>query len=85
MVAVVDRDILGKIFKEGNRQLDLTAAFYQGTAQAADEVKRSIRGADVIHVIGNASVALARRERWIEGGRVLTVQRIPHAQALAPS
>jgi len=82
IVTVVDRGILGKRFEEGNRRLDLAAAFYRGTEQREEEVRRQAQNADVIHLVGKVSVALGQKESWIRKGNVLTVQRIPHAQVL---
>ena len=40
LVIVTDKDILGKVFEEKKRQLDLTKKFYQGDLKSKEETKK---------------------------------------------
>ena len=50
LLIVTDKEILGKKFEEGKKQLDLTSDFYKGEEKSKEEVKKMIT--DGIHPSG---------------------------------
>ena len=82
LVAVCDSGLLGKKFEQGNLQLDLTSDFYKGEEKSSEEVKEIIKGAYIVNVVGQESVAFFISLGIIEKGHVLEVGGIPHAQAV---
>jgi len=82
LVAVCDSELLGKKFEQGNLQLDLTSDFYKGEEKNGDEVKEIIRGAYIVNVVGQESVAFFISIGIINKKHVLKIGGVPHAQAV---
>jgi hypothetical protein len=80
VVTIVDSNLIGKIFTEGKRQLDVTSTFYKGGEHTPAETIALCRGAYIIHFIGIESVTFGKQQRWIE--HTMTVANIPHAEVL---
>lgn len=81
LVAVCDKEIAGKRFTEGHRQLDLSSAFYTGTEVSKEEAARLFSKATHINLAGKEAVALGVEMEYIDPARVLTVCRIPYAES----
>lgn len=80
LVIVCDSDLIGKKFEEGDKQLDLTVAFYEGKEMEPQMVADLMRNAEHIHLVGAESVALAQEEGLVEDEHILYVDSIPHAE-----
>ncbi|MFH1590360.1 MAG: DUF424 family protein [archaeon] len=82
VLAVCDTDILGKIFEEGNRVLDLTSPFYTGNQASTEELKGLMASAHILNLVGEGSIKVASDMGLIEDDNVIRVDGIPHAQAI---
>lgn len=82
IVAICDREILGKKFEENDLQLDLTGTFYKGKEMNSEGIKRYINEAYIINAVGEESVSFCIREKMITRQDVMRITRIPHAQVL---
>ena len=82
LLVVTDKDILGKVFSEGKKQLDLSKNFYQGEEQNKEEVKALVAVAQHLHLTGKSVVALGVEMDLIDPGRILWVQGVPHAEVV---
>lgn len=82
IIAVCDKDLLGKKFEDNNKQIDLTGDFYKGDIMDAIEVGDLIRNSDGINLVGEKAVALGLEEGVIDEKNILRVKGIPYAQAL---
>lgn len=82
LLIVTDREILGKKFEEGKRQLNLSTVFYQGKEMSSAEVKKLFPQAQHLHLTGKQAVALALEEDLIVSKNILWVQGIPHAEVV---
>jgi hypothetical protein len=80
LLVITDSDILGKIFEEGNKQLDLTAEFYSGVEKSREEVVEILDKAQDIHATGTHSVGLLVELDMIDSKNILYVDNTPHAQ-----
>ena len=85
LLVIIDSDILGKKFKEGRVQLDLTKDFYKGEHKTDAEVKVMMRKAHYLHLTGKAAVALGIELDLVESKKILYVQKVPHAQVVVGS
>jgi len=85
ILAVCDKDILGKKFVDNDLQLDLSSNFYKGKEMSEDEIKNLFRAAYIINIAGKKSVALALKEGLINENKILFIKNIPHAQILMES
>jgi len=82
IVAVCDDFLLGKVFEENGKQLDLSGDFYKGEHRDNTETGDLIRNADIVNLVGEESIKIGLEEGIIEESQVIHIQGIPHAQAI---
>jgi len=82
VVAVCDKDLLGNVFEEGKKQLDLSGDFYRGDELDYQEAGDLVRNADIINLVGKESVDIGLDEAVIEPENIITIDGIPSAQAI---
>lgn len=63
---VVDKELLGKKFEEGNKVLDLTRDYYKGDLMDREEVVKLFKKSFCINFIGNGSVELGEENNMIK-------------------
>lgn len=82
LIAVTDKDLIGKYFQEGKKQLDLRSPFYVGKEMTKEETKNILTSARDIMFTGKAAVALGIELDLIDPQIILYVQNVPHAQVV---
>jgi uncharacterized protein len=82
ILAVCDRDILGKKFEDAKRVLDLSSAFFNGEERPKAEVILLMKKAYTLNIAGEESVELAIECGLIDKTHVVHIKNIPHAQAV---
>jgi len=82
IIAVCDKDLIGKLLEENGKQLDLRGEFYKGEEFEKEEIGDLIRNADGVNLVGKEAVELGLQEGVIEQENIITIQEIPHAQAI---
>jgi len=82
VVAVCDKDLLGKVIEEDGKQLDLSGEFYKGEEKNAREVGDIIRNADGVNLVGEEAIKIGLEEDVIEEENVFKIKNIPHAQSV---
>jgi len=82
LLAVCDSELLGKVFEEGERQLDLGSDFFNGEEIDENAVLELMNLAYMINIVGKKSVDLAIQNDFVSKEQVLTVQDIPSAQVV---
>jgi hypothetical protein len=80
VVSICDRDIYGKIFSEGNKQLDLTGKFFEGEEideeKLREEIIKGVREDATFNIVGKNSIkvlkelGIAKEEDILEVGGV---------------
>lgn len=85
LIAITDKEILGRKFEEAKKQLDLTKEFYKGEEKDIDDVKKLFHRARHLHLTGKNVVSLAKKEGLIDEDKVLIVKNIPHAEVFVES
>jgi uncharacterized protein len=80
MVAVCDEELLGKKFKEGEFQIDLTGSFYRGEKTDEKELDEMVKNAYLADFVGKKSVEYAQRKGLATDEGVMKIDGIPHAQ-----
>ena len=79
ILALCDKDLLGKKFEQGKLQLDLTSDFYQGEEKSEEEIKELVKEVYIINLVGKESLQLIE-DLNLSPEKVITIQNIPHAQ-----
>ncbi|MFH1802705.1 MAG: DUF424 family protein [archaeon] len=86
VVALADSDLLGKVFEEGKRQLDVRENFYKGDLveeeRAIDMLKSLAVDDATFNIVGKDSVSAALKAEIITKEMVANVQDVPFALVL---
>ncbi len=86
VVAVCDKEILGKKFEEGKFQLDIKESFYKGKEVDEEEaiqlMKNMSREDATFNIVGKNSVCIALKAGVIEEEGVGEIQGVPFALVL---
>ncbi len=81
ILALCDKELLGKKFEQGDRQLDLTTDFYQGEEKTEAEIKELIKNVYIINLVGEESLNLIKKLN-LNPENIIRIQNIPHAEIL---
>ena len=82
ILVVTDKEIVGKLFEEGNKQLDLTKNFYSGKERNEEAIKAIIPETYILHLTGEKAVALGIELGYVDKEKVVWISGIPHAEVL---
>ncbi len=86
VVALCDSNLIGKRFEEGIRQLDVRESFYNGEEMDESKILELIQfqaGEDsTFNLVGEESIAIAKKAGLISDEGVKKVQGIPFALVL---
>jgi len=84
VVAICDFDLIGKIFNEREKQLDLTGNFFNGEDKTEEEVREIIedmkREDACFYIVGKESCRIAREMGIAD--KFIEIQNIPVAMML---
>ncbi len=80
IVAVCDKDILGRKFREGELVLKLDEGFYKGDEAGEEEVKGALAIATIANIAGEKSIACAVECGCIDPSAIIRIEGVPHAQ-----
>lgn len=82
IVAVCDKNIIGKKFREGKLVLKLDSSFYKGDDANEIEVKDALSSATIANIAGEKAIACAVECGCIDPDAVIFIEGIPHAQMI---
>ena len=82
IIVITDSELIGKKFEDGKKQLDLTQRFYVGEEKSAEEIKKMVGGAYVLHLTGVRAVLLGEELDLVDSNKVLVIKNIPHAEVV---
>ena len=80
ILAVCDREHLGKTFEEGNLFFEVREKFYGGEEINKEQLIELIKDADSINFFGNKCIEIAIKEGLISESNVITIKGVRHAQ-----
>jgi hypothetical protein len=80
LVAACDSDVIGRSFREGAVKIDVSAGFYGDRLMPVAELGKVLASATIANLTGNRVVSHAVEEGFIDGGCVLEVSGVKHAQ-----
>lgn len=80
IVAVCDRDILGKKLKHGNVNVVISEGFYKGDIASEEQVIAALVNAKTANLFGERTVACAIKCGAVDSGCVVIISGVPHAQ-----
>ena len=80
LVAVSDAELVGRRFREGIMQLDVSEEFYGDESADAPEVLRQLAVCTIANLVGVETITLAIRAGLVHPDNVLDIEGVPHAQ-----
>lgn len=80
VVAVCDTDLVGKVYEEGAKILDLKAYanFYKGSEVGESEVLEALKSFSSLNFVGRNAVALAIKAKLAGKAQVREIAKVPH-------
>jgi len=82
LVAVCDRDLLGKTFRDGKLKLEVDRKFYGEDLSTIEEAMAAIEKADIANLVGVRVVEAAVKRGLVDRQAIITIARIPHVQVI---
>ena len=80
VVAICDKEILGKVFNEKKLQLDLASNFYRGEEKNESEIEKILKGVNSINAAGKKTVDFLMKKKFIEEKDIKKIKNVPHIQ-----
>ncbi len=80
LVALCDRETLGRTFREGELRMRVNERFYRGTLMDVDDCDPYLREATMANFVGKESVGKGIRLGLIKEENIIRIQGVPHAQ-----
>ena len=80
LVAVCDKDLMGKNFEEGELSLKISERFYKGEEATECDVIASLQRATIANLVGKRAIKCAVDNDFIQEACVIFVDGVPHAQ-----
>jgi len=86
VVALCDSNLIGKLFEEGLKQLDVRESFYKGEEKPKEEIVRILKfqkGEDAtFNIVGPESIEVAKEAGIINEDSISETDGIPYALSL---
>ncbi len=82
VTALCDKELLGKVFKQGEVTLDLAKyrSFYEGHRVSEAQAVALLQAARNVNIVGSKSVACAMKTLKMDAHQIKKVQGVPHIQ-----
>ncbi len=80
IVALCDRELIGKTLKEGNINVTITEDFYKGDAISEDEAIDILSEAGNINIFGEKAVSCAVKCGVVDKSNIRIIDEVAHAQ-----
>ena len=82
VLAICDKEILGKKFEEGELQLDLTSQFYQGEEMSEEEILNILPKINSLNIVGQKSIDFAIKNKLLREENVKKIDNVPYAMCM---
>ncbi|MBM3200106.1 DUF424 family protein [Candidatus Woesearchaeota archaeon] len=79
ILAVADKELVGKTFEEVDMCLNVSERFYKGEELSEEEVIKLMKNATNMNIIGKKAIAIGIKAGIITEDNVIKVKGIPHA------
>jgi len=83
VIAVCDKNLLGKTLQQGDIEIKVSESFYKGELKEEAEVIVLLKDASNVNLIGKESVAAGIKAGVVEKENVIIIQGVPHAQYIS--
>jgi len=80
ILGACDKELLGKTFTDGERQIDVSERFYQGDIIEPEELKSLLSDATIANLVGKKTIDVALEMELVDKDSLLIIDDVPHAQ-----
>ncbi|MGB3907823.1 MAG: DUF424 family protein [Methanomethylovorans sp.] len=80
VVAICDREVLGKTLKEGNITVTVDDGFFCGEIVDAERIEEALKNATTANLFGEKCIQCAISCGMVNPEKVIYINGIPHAQ-----
>lgn len=80
VLAVCDKDLLGKSLKSGKIKFKVSESFYGGRKVKEKKLRKLLEENNNINLIGEKCVKIALEEKLINENSIIKIENVPHAQ-----
>ncbi len=81
IVAMCDEEYIGKVFRDGKRELNLKkyASFYEGDLVSEQKAVSMLKNVEIYsaNVVGARSIEVLRTKIDVEDSEILTIKKVP--------
>ena len=82
MVAVCDKELLGKEFKEGKLRLKVNPNFYKGQLLSLDDAVEEIKNSSIANIVGNKVISKILEIGLVHESAILQISGVSHVQII---
>ena len=79
ILAVADKELIGKKFEEKGICLDITERFYSGEEKTEEEIIKAMKESTSVNIVGIKAINLGIKAGIITEDTVIKIKGIPHA------
>jgi len=80
ILAACDKELIGKMLREGDLKLEVCASFYEGEDADEEMLLNRLRNASIANLVGEETVAIAAKHNLIKEDCVMRISGVPHVQ-----
>ena len=82
VIGACDEQLLGKTFRDGKLQIDVSKNFYDGDRITTKTLEKFLTDATIANLVGKETIACAVKLGLIDPNCILRIKGIPHAQMI---
>ena len=82
LVAVCDKDLMGKTLRNGKLRLEVKKEFYGDKLTTLEEAAKALSEADTGNIVGKKSVKIAIERNLVDPSAVIHIAGIPHVHII---
>ena len=80
LIGACDEELIGKKFREGKLQLDVSKEFYDGERISVEVLKKYLKNATIANLVGEKTVNCAIKLGVVDLECIMKIKDVPHAQ-----
>ena len=82
LLSICDGNLIGKVFEEDEKVLNISKSFYQGEPMFENDVLKLIKDNTLLNIVGEESINFALKNNLIKKDGIIKIKNIPHALLL---
>ena len=82
LVAVCDKDLIGKTLRDGKIKLEVKKEFYGDQLTTPEEAAKALSEANTGNIVGKKSVKIAIEKNLVDPSAVIHIAGIPHVNII---